>query len=1554
MKKNHTKILKAAAAVVATPILLFAVLAVLLYLPPVQNWAVDAVASYASEKTGMQISVGRVGLRFPLDLSVEEFKMIKPNDSLPQVRDTVADVRRLVVDVKLMPLFRQQVEIDQLELSGVKMNTTDFIHEARVKGTVGLLTLESHGIDWGKQTLRVDDARLKDADVSVELSDTVPPDTAKTPTYWQISVDRLEVEKTRAVVHMPGDTLQIDAYLGQAGVRQGHFDLYKNAYRVANFELADGRIAYDNNFKTRQRGAIIDPNHIMVEGVNLGVDSLSFEAPRLSLVMRHCSLKEKGGLELADLTGPVLMDSLRLELPRLLIKTPDSWLRANVDMPFSAFRDSCPDNLKLRATASLGKRDLMRFMGSMPAAFRRQWPDKPLSVSAALNGNLQHIRIDMLNATLPGGFKLDCSGRASRFTDMKRLAANINLNARLNNAALITSLVGKENMGGARIPSGLQLSGNVQTTGSQRYLADLTLRDAGGTLRAKGSFNLPSMSYQARLTARGMRIDHYMPSLGMKDFSGDVALCGHGTNPMGSGTQIDCSADIQKFVYDKYHLAGISADAKLSGGMLHVRLDSRNELLDGIICVDGIVGTKKIDATLSADVRRADLQRLGAVKNPLVASLCCHFDVATDMKQRYMLRGGTSDVTILDSARRYRPVNISFDVLTDRDTTRALVDCGDFYLNMNARGGYQHVLRRIDAFTSVLAKELTARHIDYVALRQTLPDADIRMKAGKDNIFSRFLKYCGYTFTAIDMDMTTSAAQGMNGRMQIDELTAQGMLLDTIRFNVVSDSLNCTYNGQVRNSKRNPQYTFNTLFDGYLFERGSGLNVAIYDANDRLGIKLGATATLEDNGARLHLLTDDIVLGYKRFKANDDNFLFLADDQRVSANLKLKADDGTGLQVYTDDDNTDALQDITLGLNNFDLSKITAVLPYMPRITGKMNGDLHAIQTKDNLTLSSNISVDKMTYEGCQMGDVRTEFVYIPQNDGSHYVDAVLFSQDRQVGTLVGTYHPAGKGVLDADLKLEEMPMNIVNGFIPDRLFGFEGLADGEMKVRGALDKPQVDGEVYLDSVYMVSEPYGVRLRFSNDPVRVVGSKLMLENFEVYAHNDNPLNIYGNINFADLSNITMDVRMKAQDYQLINSKENYRSVAFGKAFIDFFGFVRGPLDNLKMRGKLNVLGSTDVAYILRDSPLTTDNQMDGLVKFTNLNDSTQQSLQHPPLTGLDMDLSVSVDQGAHVMCYLNADHSNYIDLMGGGDLRMTYDPLNELRMTGRYTLSNGEMKYALPVIPLKTFTIENGSYIEFTGDIMNPKLNITATEETKATVGSSGQQGRSVDFKCGVVITKTLNDMGLEFTLDAPEDMSLHNELQSMSVEQRGKLAVTMLTTGMYLADGNTSAFSMNSALSSFLQSEINNITGNALRTLDLSFGIDNSTDASGSLHTDYSFKFAKRFWNNRLKIIVGGKVSSGADVPNQNDSFFDNVTFEYRLGDTSNKYLRLFYDNNSYDWLEGTTREFGVGFTWRKTMQHFKDLFRSDKQQQPAAPQQPSAAPAPAATPVINKEIKK
>ncbi len=89
------------------------------------------------------------------------------------------------------------------------------------------------------------------------------------------------------------------------------------------------------------------------------------------------------------------------------------------------------------------------------------------------------------------------------------------------------------------------------------------------------------------------------------------------------------------------------------------------------------------------------------------------------------------------------------------------------------------------------------------------------------------------------------------------------------------------------------------------------------------------------------------------------------------------------------------------------------------------------------------------------------------------------------------------------------------------------------------------------------------------------------------------------------------------------------------------------------------------------------------------------------------------------------------------------------------------MKYTLPVIPLKTLVIHPGSYIEFTGDPTNPVLNIAATERVKATVGESDGTSRSVTFDTGLKITNSLNDLGLEFTIEAPEDMSVQNELAS-------------------------------------------------------------------------------------------------------------------------------------------------------------------------------------------------
>ena len=1524
--------------VLLSPVLLFIILTILIYLPPVQNWVVDRVTAVASEKTGMDISVDHVSLSFPLDLAISDLSVVHQPD-------TIADVERVVVDVQLLPLFRQRVVINELEVANTRLNTNGFVDAVRVKGRFGRLYVQSRGIDLDRQTVEVNGARLEDARLDIAMNDSVPEDTTTSENRWQIHVDSAVIARSDVAFHMPGDTLSVRAHIGTLTAREALVDLASQTYTVGSADWLNGSLQYDQNYEPRVSG--LDYNHIDLTHLAVSLDSIYFHDPTLRLRVRNIALREKNGLQVTELSGPVAMEDGSIRLPQFRLKTPHSEMDVQLDLPLSLTDSIDPGKMRLHVAAQLGKPDLLPFMDNLPQAFRQRWPDAPLTVEGALMGNLQHMDFNDLELSLPSAFRATASGFAANLDDSKKLRADIRFKAQTQNLHFVTGLLSRDMQRTLRIPSGIRADGRLKADGAN-YIADVIVHEGHGTVEAHGLFNGDLMRYDAEVGVRDLNVHHFMPHDSIYTVSADVNAKGQGFDFFSPRTTLQADAHIHQLHYGQLHLTDVTAHADVRHGQAHADLYSRNSLLNGAVSLDALMSKKRIDATISTDFREFDLYKMRLVDKPLVIGLCGHFDVRSDLHLSHYVSGLINDLTVNDSGHVYRPSDIGLLVKTTPDTTYLRAQSGDFIVKADASGDYERLLKRLTVLGDSAMAQMEQHRIDQPALRALLPTMKFHLESQRENPVSTILKSTQQIdFKDLLFDLTTSSEGGVNGSGHIHSLNVSDVRLDTINFRLTQRRERLSFGGRVCNNKKNPQFVFNALFDGILQERGATFGVRYYDAADKLGARIGAQAEMVDSGLHIRLVPDRPMLGYKEYALNKDNYLLFGFNKKIHADIQLQADDGMGLKVYSEHTDPTALQDITLTLHRINLDEITSVIPYAPRMTGTLDGDYHVVQdAAGHFSVVSDMSVQQMTYERSPIGNVSTEFVYLQKEDDTHAVEGRLFRDQAEIGVLTGTYYNAGEGTLDARLKLEHLPLNIVNGFISDQLFGLQGYGDGELTVKGQLSKPHVDGEIYLDSSYVESVPYGVTLRFDNDPVRIVDSNLLFENFTVYAHNENPLNVQGNVDFGDLDNILVNVRMRARDFQIIGSKEQPKSVAYGKAFVNVFAMMKGTLDDLDLRGRLDVLSTTDMGYILRDSPITTGNELDNLVKFTDFSDTAQVVVQRPSLTGLRMDMTVNVSKGAHIMAYLNPDHSNYIDLLGGGTLRMLYNPADNLQLTGRYTLSNGEMKYSLPIIPLKTFTIQDGSYIEFTGDPMNPTLNITATEHVKASVTNADGVGRSVAFDCGVVISKTLKDMGLEFTLDAPEDMDLHGELMSMGPAQRGKLAVTMLTTGMYLADGNTRPFSMNSALSSFLSSEINSLTGNALRTLDLSFGMDNHTDATGRDHTDYSFKFAKRFLNNRLRIAIGGMVTSGSEVSNRNKSFFDNVSLEYRLDNTANKYLNLYFQNNSYDWLDGYTQKYGGGFTWRRTLQRFTDIFRF-KEPQPQRPfnRRPQPQPVPADT---------
>ena len=582
-------------------------------------------------------------------------------------------------------------------------------------------------------------------------------------------------------------------------------------------------------------------------------------------------------------------------------------------------------------------------------------------------------------------------------------------------------------------------------------------------------------------------------------------------------------------------------------------------------------------------------------------------------------------------------------------------------------------------------------------------------------------------------------------------------------------------------------------------------------------------------------------------------------------------------------------------------------------------------------------NIDELTYERQHVGDIGMGATWLPGDKGAtHYLNTYFSYDNREVMTADGILtQKNGKDTLEVTTSFEHFPMKIANAFVPDQMMSFTGDLDGGMYIYGPLEKPRMHGDITLDSVSVYARQAGARYWFDDRPVQIKDNQLIFDKFAIYTTSKNPFTINGKVDFRNLERPTADLKLLAENYTLLDAPRTRESLIYGKIFVDLNATVRGPLDALTMRGNMNLLGNTDVTYVLTDSPLTVEDRLEGLVTFTSFADTASVGTDEAPamsLGGMDMIMSVHIDNAVRLRADLSPDRSKFIELEGGGDLNMQYTPQGDISLTGRYTLSGGIMKYSLPIIPLKEFQINNGSYVDWRGDPMNPTLNLKATERMRASVADGDDGGsRVVNFDVSIAIKNRLDAPELIFDITAPDDATIENELQAMGAEERSKQAIAMLATGVYMNSGvKGGGLSMGSALNSVIQSQINSLAGSAFQSINASFtmGMEDRTSAeTGDKQTDYSFRYSQRLFNDRVQIVIGGKVTTGANATNDAESFIDNISLEYRLDTSGTRYVRVFYDKNYESVLDGEITETGVGLVLRRKMDRLgRTFYRSRK----------------------------
>ncbi|WP_336534422.1 translocation/assembly module TamB domain-containing protein [Bacteroides acidifaciens] len=1486
--------------ILLTPIILFVILMVLLYVPPVQNLIRREVTAYASKATGMQIQVERIDLRFPLNLLIRGVEVI-------QQPDTLLSLESLNVRVQAWPLLKGKVEVDEVTLSRVAFNSANLIDGMEIKGVLGRFFLQSHGVDLSNETAVINATELSDTHVQMLMNDTTttPKDTtASAPVNWKVDLHQLKLKNVSFSMQLPADSMRMAAHIGEATIDDAQADLKNQFYGLKQFLLSGTSASYDTGAAKPVEG--FDASHIAVRDVSIGLDSLLYKGRDMKAVIREFTMNERSGLSVTSLTGRAFSNDSIISVPGLKLQTPHSEIDLSAHTYWELVNIPTTGRLSANLNAYIGKEDVMLFTGGLPDSFKEAYPFRPLVIRAGTDGNLKEMQISRFTADLPGAFSLEGGGILENLADSITRSGTIGLKMKTQNLNFLTGLSGEVPNGTLVIPDSMNLVAQVDIKGPE-YKANLHLKEGQGAMNVNAALNTATEVYKADLKIDNLQLHHFLPKDSIYELSLSAAADGRGLDVMSYRSYAKLDLALDRLHYAQYHLSNVHLTGDLKGALVTANLTSDNELLKMTTDAEYNLAHSYPDGKVTVDVIRLDLHELGLMPEPM---------------------------------KRPLAFNLSAEARQNRVFTHFI--SGDMKLNLSARSGVNPLISQSIRFVDVLMKQIDEKELNHAELRKALPTAVLSFSAGKENPLAYFLATKNISYHEASMKFGTAPDWGINGKAAVHALKVDTLQLDTVFFTVKQDTTLMKLRAGVINGPKNPQFSFSTTLTGEIRDRDAELLVDYKNGKGETGVLLGVNARPlfegqgKGNGIAFTLIPEKPIVAFQQFHFNENhNWIYLHKNMRVYANVDMWDEEGMGFRVHSMQGDTVSLQNIDVEIRRIRLQEITSVLPYFPEVTGLFSLEAHYIQTEKDLQLSAEASIDELTYERQRIGDIALGATWLPGEQGKQYLNAYLNHDQMEVLVADGKLLPTrtGKDSLEVNTTLEHFPLRVANAFIPDQMVTLSGDMDGNLNITGSTEQPLINGELVLDSVAVFSSQYGARFVFDNRPVQIKNNRLLFDKFAIYTTSKNPFTIDGYVDFRDMSRPMANLNMLAQNYTLLDAKRTRESLVYGKVFADFRATVKGPLDGLNMRGNVSLLGNTDVSYVLTDSPLTVQDRLGSLVTFTSFSDTTTVVRQEVPtvsLGGLDMAMMVHIDPSVRVKVDLDASNDNRIELEGGGDLSMKYTPQGDLTLTGRYTLSGGLMKYALPVIAAKEFAIDDGSYVEWTGNPMDPMLNFKATDRIRASV-SEGENGgsRMVNFDVSVVVKNRLDNLSFAFDVSAPEDATVQNELTAMGAEERGKQALYIMVMKTYLGTGpigggggGLGKLNMGSALTSVLSSQINSLMGN-LKNASLSVGVEDHDDSeTGSKRTDYSFRYSQRLFNNRFQIVIGGKVSQGENATNDAESFIDNISLEYRLDRTGTRYIRLFYDKNYESVLEGEITETGVGIVLRKKLDKLSELF--------------------------------
>lgn len=1550
-------------------LLIVILIPVLLYVPPVQTFVKNIACKVVRNSTGMDVSIDSFRLRWPLDVSLKGVTVLEESG------DTMVNAREVIADVKLMPLLNLDVKINRLSLIDGYYRMVSPDSSMIMKIRAGRLEADSQSsADLRNMRIMLNKASLKDGDVSLFMDvwkkQPTPEDTTATPFY--ISAGELSLENfTFRMGMLPTiDTLVFNTR--SLILKKGVIDLEANSVTAGYLGAAGGDVTYltptAEYIATHPapvdtisaptppmviRGDSVDlsgfsalyavkdatplpgfdPSYIQADSIYISVSNFYNAATTLRLPIASMRAKERSGLDVRSANGLIALDETGISLDGFTVVTPWTSLSATASIPFALMEMKPEAPLNIDAFGWIGMPDVEAFMPDL-ITYTSKIPGRtPLDFSLKTEGTLSDAKIPKLSVSMPGIFGLNAEGYAANALDIKKMRAYLDFDGAVTNPGVIDNIMGDM---GFKMPS-LKLKGNASAD-HETYATNFSLLTSAGDVAADGKVSLTAESYKARVDVRNLDVAHFAPTAGVGAVTARLQAEGAGFNPERPRTHTDIRLDISSVRWQRQLLKDIRAELQLNKGVFTLDAVSDNPAARLNISGHGTIDEDLYTFDVDANLRHLDLQAIGLSETPNAGNAVIHIaGNASPAKWNYAVGMEASDINwTLDNQTLAFPGDIALRFDSDPVSVNASLDALLTTLSFKSDTGLKDLISRFTATGDTVTRQLKDKFINIEGIQRQLPPFTLAFDASGRGTLGRYLNTIGFTADTIHAVIANDSI--LSGGISTLAVGNASMRADTLTFKMHQKGDHLLYLAHMGNRPNNPLAEFADVnLGGYIGTDRVNILMSQKNQKGKTGYKLGLTASYADSVATVRFNPLKATIAYFPWEINDGNFVsYNIINHRVEADLSAKSHESSILlQTVKDQYGSDALH---VALDNIKVQDFLGMVLNAPPVTASVNADLNVGYAKGWLKGNGDISVSDLYYEKTRVGNFDLGLRGGLNNDGTTAAAATLKIDGHESLMAKALLKPDSAGVLtpaNASLQLKRFPLQVGNAFLGKDVARLSGYLNGKMSLGGSFTAPILNGNVGFDSVGVYIPMMGQWLEFDNDSISVADNVLNFDRFNIWGANDNPLLIDGTVDARRLSAIALDLSMKSKNFQLVGSKKSGGNDIYGKLFLDLDATARGQLDHFSVNAKVNVLNSTDITYSVPQTTaqLTQMSDAGNVVKFVNFNDTTKVLATDTiaPVMSMRIVAALSIEPGTRVHVDIPgtlATGNGKVDIQPNGTLNYFQNYMGDMRLNGQLNIPEGDVEYSLPIRSLH-LSLQPTSYVRWSGDLMNPQLNIAAVDEMKTNLLENGNS-RFVNFLITLNVANTLSAPKITFDLSTNDDMSIQNDLLSMSADQRSMAAINLLLTGQYSGQGVRTASSdlAQGMLFGMVTSSINNLLASKVKFVNLSLGVDQydkTVNGESSSSMSYSYTMSKSLFNDRFKISVGGNYTTDASADeNFSENLISDISFEYilRQNETMTLLARLFRHTGFESILEGEITETGVGLVMKRRLNNLFNLF--------------------------------